>query len=384
MKALAIAGSNLRRFLRDRSNIFFVFVFPMLLVLIIGAVFGGSFVPKLAVGTSGDGELELALVEALQAEDGYEVRLFASAEAAVEDVERGTSSAAVLIPPGYDERLLAGEVVEIEFVASGSFGLDLQSTVQGVVATQSARILAASFVADGSGGSIADGLAAIEAVEGFVAGVDVEVTGAVDETSSLGQFDLGAAQNVALFVFVNALPAASQLVLTRKLRISQRMLSTPTAVRTIIVGEALGRFLVAFFQGAFIIVAAAVFFGVDWGDPLAVLVLLTAFSLTATSLAMLLGSVFDNDQQLGGVGVGLGLGMAALGGAMIPLEVFSDTMRNVAHLTPHAWLLDAFGELIRHDAGLGDILTEVGVLAAGALVVGLLAIWRFRVKLVEA
>ena len=31
--ALAIAGVELRRFLRDRSNIFFVFIFPLLLVL---------------------------------------------------------------------------------------------------------------------------------------------------------------------------------------------------------------------------------------------------------------------------------------------------------------------------------------------------------------
>ena len=40
MTPLVIAGLELRRFLRDRSNIFFVFLMPLLLVLLIGAQFG--------------------------------------------------------------------------------------------------------------------------------------------------------------------------------------------------------------------------------------------------------------------------------------------------------------------------------------------------------
>ena len=38
--ALTVAGVELRLFLRDRSNIFFVFIFPLLLVVMIGAQFG--------------------------------------------------------------------------------------------------------------------------------------------------------------------------------------------------------------------------------------------------------------------------------------------------------------------------------------------------------
>ncbi|MDH3540325.1 MAG: ABC transporter permease, partial [Acidimicrobiia bacterium] len=262
MKAFTIAAVNLKRFLRDRSNIFFVFVFPMLLVLIIGVVFGGTFTPRLAVATPDNGELAAALVAALEADDGFDVRVYTDRADAIEEVERGTATAALVIPDDYDARLLAGEDAALEYVAAGTLGLDIQSGVQGIVSDQSARILAARFVADGSGGSVADGLAAVATGESFVAGVGVEVVGEEPASAGLGQFDLGAAQQVALFVFVNALPAASQLVLTRKLRISHRMLSTPTAIRTIVIGEALGRFSVAFFQALFIILAAAVLFGV--------------------------------------------------------------------------------------------------------------------------
>src|SRR5660398_238413 len=43
-------------------------------------------------------------------------------------------------------------------------------------------------------------------------------------------------------------------------------------------------------------------------------------------------------------------------------------MRTIAHITPHAWAYDAFAKIQRHDAGLVDILPQLGVLAAMAAV----------------
>lgn len=77
----------------------------------------------------------------------------------------------------------------------------------------------------------------------------------------------------------------------------------------------------------------------------------------------------------------LSIGMAALGGAMFPLELFGETMQRVAHATPHAWAIDAFSELIRHDGSTMDILTELGVLVVYATVLFVLAAWRLRVAI---
>ena len=53
MKVLWIALANLRRMFRVRTNIFFVFVFPMVLILVLGATFGGSSTPRLGVVSTG-------------------------------------------------------------------------------------------------------------------------------------------------------------------------------------------------------------------------------------------------------------------------------------------------------------------------------------------
>lgn len=135
------------------------------------------------------------------------------------------------------------------------------------------------------------------------------------------------------------------------------MLSTPTSVRTVVLGEASGRWAVAMVQGLYIVVVTLVAFWVDWGDPIGAALLLIALSAVGAAAGMLLGSIFENDNQEGRIGVVLSLGLAALGGAMLPVELFSETMQRVALLTPHAWALDGFAELTRRGGrGLRQVL----------------------------
>ncbi|HET9973865.1 MAG TPA: hypothetical protein VFQ68_36920, partial [Streptosporangiaceae bacterium] len=44
------------------------------------------------------------------------------------------------------------------------------------------------------------------------------------------------------------------------------------------------------------------------------------------------GTLFRNEQQAIGISLLLGLGLGALGGCMVPLEVFSPTVRRIAHV----------------------------------------------------
>ena len=116
---------------------------------------------------------------------------------------------------------------------------------------------------------------------------------------TLGQFDLGASSQLVLFVFLTALAGSAALILTRQLGISQRMLSTPTSVRSIVVGESVGRFGVALVQGLYIVVLTLIIFQVNWGDPLGALLILVMFSAVGAGAGVLMGSVFSNDQQAG-------------------------------------------------------------------------------------
>jgi ABC-2 type transport system permease protein len=381
VKALVIARTNLRRMFRERSTIFFVIVLPLLIILLLGAAFGGGFTPQVGVVATRSGELGAELVAAIDANDDVDVRDYGDEEELLAAVEQGKVQAGLVIPDGYDETVRAGGDTALRYLARPDrLGQQLRSTVSAAVADQAALLRAARLTEQEELASFGEALETATLVAPSVPAVAVraETAGEALFAEDVGQFDPGAAQELVLFVFLTSLTGAIALIETRRLGVSRRMLSTPTPVGTVVLGEGLGRFAIAIAQGLIIMLATALVFSVDWGDPLAAAVLLLVFCLVGSGAGMLLGATLSNDQQAVAVSLLVGLGLAALGGSMVPLEVFPDTVRTVAHVTPHAWANDGFAELIGRDGGLGDILVEVGVLAAFAAVLLALASWRLR------
>lgn len=380
MKALAIAATNVRRMLADKGNIFFVFIMPLGLVLLIGAQFGGDFRPSLGVTGGEDGLMAQRLIDALGDRD-IEVTRYPD-EAAVQDAVSGAEvQAAVVLPDNLDAMLRGGQQVRVGFVSRpvGS-GAQLRTVVDSVLADQVRFTESARLVAANSTASFDEALQLTQELDGQIprVGVETEAAGETLFPESLGRFDLGASSQLVLFMFLTTLAGSAALIQSRQLGVSSRMLSTPTPVGTVVAGEALGRFGVALVQGLYIMAASVLVFRVNWGDPLGAFALVVLFALVGAGAATLMGATFANDQQASGIGVVLGLVLAALGGAMMPIELFSPTMKTVARLTPHSWVLDGFAELVREDGNLIDVLPQLGVLAGFAAVLLGLATWRLR------
>jgi ABC-2 type transport system permease protein len=297
-----------------------------------------------------------------------------SLRSSVERSRRPSSS-----PSGYDDRLRGGGTTEVGFLARPDAAV-FQTIVSSEVTDQATVIRAARFASSETEASFDDALDLAGTLDGTVTGVvvRVETVGEAVFPSSLGQFDLGASSQLVLFMFLTGLSGSAAIIETRRLGVASRMLSTPTPAGTVVTGEGLGRFGVVMVQGLYILFATLLLFQVNWGDPIGAAAVMIVFGAVAAGAAMLMGTIFSNDQQAGGMAVLLGIGLAALGGCMIPIENFSDTMQRVAHLTPHAWALDAFAVLVRQDGTIVDILPELGVLAAFA--VALLTIAGFRLR----
>jgi ABC-2 type transport system permease protein len=392
VNVLAIAGVAVRRFLRDRSNIFFVFIFPIALILLIGVSFGGATAPRLAVSAPAGDPTADRILDALDAHGAVEVVRYDDGEGVAEAVERGWVAADVRLPEDLDETIAAGQRASVDFLtAVGSTGPALRSVVAEAMADERITVSAARFaVQEGVAASPDEARQRAEAVRAAVPGIRVtrssvgEVDDLAQEFAGLGRFDIGATGQLLLFVFLVTLTGSAAMIQTRQLGVAHRMLATPTATRTILGGLVLGWFAVAMVQGGYIMLGAALVFDVNWGDPVAAVALLVAFALVSAGAAMVLGSAMDNDAQAGGLGVFLGLALAALGGSMMPLELFSPTMRRVAMLTPHAWGNEGYAELIRRDGGIVDILPQLGVLALFAVALIALGTWFLNRRLTRA
>jgi ABC-2 type transport system permease protein len=384
VKILTIAWSNVLRMLRERSNIFFVFVFPIALILLIGAQFGGDFAPPVGLHQADDDSLAVAVGDEIESEEGLDVIRFETEDELTAAVEGGSVAAGVFLPAGMDDAAEAGTRVIVGFVARpDGTGQQLQAVVSAAIARVMDPVGAAQFAAEKTGAGFDEAVEVARDSVDSAPGLTVETT-ALGEAlfpSTLGQFDLGAASQLVLFTFLTALTGSAALILSRRLGLSRRMLSTPTSTGTIVLGESTGRWAVAMVQGLYIVFATLLLFQVNWGDPWGAFLLLVTFSATGAGAGMLMGSTFSNDQQAAGVGVVLSIGLAALGGCMLPIELYGETMKKVAHITPHAWALDGFAELVRRDGTVVDILPELGVLTAYAAVLLILAAWRLRIAI---
>jgi ABC-2 type transport system permease protein len=381
MKVLAIAWTNLRRTLRERISLFFVFVFPLLMILVLGLAFGGSFQPRVGVTVLDDGSLASRLRDRVAAADGIAVRAVASEAELVSMVERGEIEAGLVIPTGYDRALAAGDTATTRYIArAGQPGQQVGAIVNGAVAQEAGRLRAARFAATETSTAWPAALARVDGIAGRLAAVTVQTrtVGTADVPADVGRFDVGASSELLLFVFLTSMTSSVALIETRRLGISRRMLATPTSAGAVVTGEALGRFLIAVFQGTVIMAGSALLFGVDWGDPVAAVALMMVFGLVAAGAGMLTAATLRTGQQAIAVGLLLSLGLGALGGTMMPLEFYSPTLRQIAHLTPHAWAVDGFAELVRRDGDLASILPQLGVLSGVAAVLMALASWRLR------
>jgi len=379
MKTLEIARVSMLRTFRNRMGLFFVVIFPLILIVVLGMTYGGMGAGRVGVTDADGGPLARDLVARLRVGGlGLDVRSYDSPEALRDGVERGFVNIGLAIPAGYDARLREGGEVTLEEVSQASSVTSaVRTAVDAAIAGHVALVRAARFTAAQRATGFDAALGAATAVQPSIEGVTV-VTDAVSEAAVYPSgFTVGAQSQVILFMFLTSLTQAVVLITSRQLGISRREFSTPTPARTIILGEALGRYVFALFQGFLIVIGSALLFGVDWSDPVATTVLILVFGAVCAGAAMLVGSVAANPSQSAAIGPGIGMLGALIGGAMVPPEVFPAAMRTISHVTPHAWAIDAFRELSLRGGHLVEILPQLGVLAAMAVVLMGVATWRF-------
>ncbi|GAA0945236.1 ABC transporter permease [Actinocorallia libanotica] len=388
MKALAIAGTELRMMLRDRGSVFFVFLMPMMLILVVGVAFGSGGDARVGLVVEDRGPLAARMAAELRELSGLRIRVVSDVEKLTADVERGRLEAGVVIPDGYDRAVRAGSAGTVRFVSKADSldGVRLGFRVQAAAGQEAERLKAARYAAAEGDGSLDETLARADRTASSVPEVAVETVTVGEEQIYAGaeQFDVGASQQLVLFIFLTAMNGSVAMIVSRRLGIAHRMLATPTPVRTILAGTALSRIGLALFQGLVLMVGSAALFGVGWGSPVGAAALLAAFCLVGGGAAMLAGALFRTEQQVGGVGLLLSLGLGALGGSMMPLEFFSPALRTVAFLTPHGWANDGFAVLLLKGGGVGDILPNLGVLLAYAAVLLALGTWLLRRTLLSA
>jgi ABC-type multidrug transport system permease subunit len=113
--------------------------------------------------------------------------------------------------------------------------------------------------------------------------------------------------------------------------------------------------------------AGKLLFNMSWGpQPLWLIPVVVATSFAAIGLAMLVASVARTETQVAIYGTLLVLVLAALSGCMMgDRALMPEQMQQLTQITPHAWALDAYKELLTVANRKPDV--ELIVKACGVL-----------------
>lgn len=381
MTALTIGATSLRRYLRDRTALFFVVVLPIVVIVLVGATARGFDRFKVGVVDLDRGALGAELVDALDRAPVLDVDMFESEAAAATAARRGEVSVAVIVPAGFDAALREGEAQDVAVLAdlTDTNQQAAWSAVSSVVADQAARVQAAHFAVAHDGITVDAALALADAARATTPPVTVEMT-AVDTTATFlpEGFSYSAPTMLVLFVFINSLAGGAAIIESRRLGMYERMSAAPVAARSIVAGETLCYLAMALLQSVLIVGVGALVFGVDWGDPLGATALVASWALVGTGAGVLTGTLFRTAEQATAIGPPLGIAFGMLGGCMWPLEIVPAPMRALGHVVPHGWAIDAWTVLLSRGGSALDIAGRLGVLLGFAAVLLLVATTRLR------
>jgi ABC-2 type transport system permease protein len=159
----------------------------------------------------------------------------------------------------------------------------------------------------------------------------------------------------------------------------RRLLVAPMGRIVMLAGKLMPYYLINIVQIAIMLGVSSLLFRMNLGhSPAGLVVVSLAAAATATGLGVLVAALGRTEAQIGGLTVLLLLTLSALGGCFVPRFTMPDWLRTVGLITPHAWALDAYQDLLVRGYGLLEVLPKVGTLVAFALVFFTIGVWRFR------
>ena len=153
---------------------------------------------------------------------------------------------------------------------------------------------------------------------------------------------------LVMFAFFLVLTVGWLFVAERRQGTMKRLIAAPLSKADILIGKMLPCLAISLFQGFFLLGAGKLIFEMDWGpQPYWLFAVVSATSFAAIGLAMLVAALARTETQVAIYGTLLVLLLAGLSGCLMgDREFMPEQMQQISRVTPHAWALDAYRQLL--------------------------------------
>ncbi|MDE2868155.1 MAG: ABC transporter permease [Chloroflexota bacterium] len=403
--------------LRDPGGLFVLFMMPVMFMVVFSLALGGLFEEGAARGSAralevpvaigGAGEVAEQVVEQLDATQGLAMireqdGQALTAEAVAQLVADGAYPVGVVFPDGLtalleDPRILRGEQVkplEVDVIVdpattaqvTGPLEGALSAVLQQVVGRRLGEAGAAAWfeqVAAGLPAEVRAQLAASMQPDGQGEGAlpvttRRRVPPGVEREQFPDQFQQNAAGYTVMGVFFIATVMIESIFRERRSGAMRRLRAAPVGRAPIVISKLVPFYVVNLIQIVIMFAIARLAFGLDLGFIPAVVVVSAALALVATGMGIALAGVARSETQGTGLAVIVVLTTSALGGVMVPRFIMPEAMQQIGNITPQAWAIQGYQDVLVRGQGLGGVWLEACVLLIFAAVFTVIGVWRFR------
>jgi ABC-2 type transport system permease protein len=393
IRILDIAFKDLLQLSRDFKTFMFLLIMPVLFTFLFGYAFGGfggnDSDSRLPVGyLSQDDSWVTDSLHDLLAESEV-IRLDENVFRSAADLEKlvadGELAAAIIVPDGYGRAVLKDKTARLAVIADT--GTATWTTIQADILSVASRLDNAVRTAAIMEEIDAERIPFDYAFEQTLSAWD-EPPIAINETSSLAIEEAGDQDNALAhtspgmmlqFAIAGLLTAAQIIVTERKSRTLQRLLTTATRRIHIVFGHYLAIFTLIFTQFTILIIFGQFALKVDYLRlPNATMLVAFSAALCISALGLLIGILARTEEQAITFSLIPMFVFSGLGGAWVPLEFTSATFQAIGHISPVAWGMDGFENIVARGLGFESVLLPAAALAGYAVVFFILAVWRLN------
>ncbi len=393
-KIFAIAWKDaIVRFASPSEWLFFV-ILPIIFIFIFaGGVPSGNEDNRVRLVVVDQAQTEISRQLIAELENSTAVRPDVSSLAeAEEEFDSRRVSALLIIPAGLDAESIQNGTAQLDFrqLPNDLDASIAERAVQTAIRRVTSIVSAAIFAVDEAKarGTFESAEAeqayfnqSLELAKSLQADSPERVTTVQGNTPDNFDYDPQAnvsAGQLITWVFIPLFGISALFAYERQQGTLRRILTSPTSKGTLLLGTISGQVVMALIQMTLLVLFAYFAFKLNWGNPLAVFLILACSALAAAAIGTAMGTFIKSEGQASGLSIMAGMLMGMLGGCWFPLELFPPVMQKIAMIFPTYWSMQGLLDLLLRGGGLINVLPEAGVLLGFAMIFFSIGVWRFR------
>lgn len=356
-----IAATQTRRFTRDKTALFFTFLFPLLFLFVFGSINRGNNGVNFNVAFINHSQTQFAKQFEQQARNNKVLKIDndnLSLDQAKERMGRGEVDSIIELPKDFGavnaKGIPSGELVVYYEQANPQTGQTLAGVMQRVLDGINAKLVPQN--------------------NPFV------VAQKPTKTANLSTFDyifaglLGfTILSLGIFGMANGFPVAKKAGILRRLR------ATPLTAGQLILGTALHFLLIGAISIALMMLVGTFLFDFNMrGDYLSFAVFILAATLVMFSFGLLIGGWAKNEQQSAPLSQLVALPLMFLSGTFFPRFLMPDWLEKITYYLPLTPIVDGLRFIMTEGKTIFQLGPELALMTIWAVVIYVLAVKLFR------